>query len=129
MSQFGGMASQAPALTVFAVIMALANIALPLTNAFAGEMMMFGGLFQYSKWLAAVAGLSVILAALYTLNMLRNVFFGNMNASLSDATDISWRDRLTLAVIALVIFVTGVYPQFLIGISKDAVEVLLGVKS
>ena len=128
-SQLGGMASKAPALTVFAVIMALANIALPLTNAFAGEMMMFGGLFQYSKWLTAVAGLSVILAALYTLNMLRNVFFGNVNASLSDATDISWREKFTLSVIVLIIFISGIYPQLLISLSGDAVEVILGMKS
>lgn len=128
-SQLGGMAAKAPALTLFAVIMALANIALPLTNAFAGELMMFAGLFQYGRWVALLAGLSVILAALYTLNMVRKVFFGDLNASLTDVSDLGLREKLTMGFITLVIFATGIYPQWLIGISKDAVQVILGIKN
>ncbi len=42
-SELGGLAQKAPALTILLVIVALANIALPLTNAFAGEFLMFNG--------------------------------------------------------------------------------------
>lgn len=42
-SDLGGIAQQAPSLTLFTVIIVLANIAMPLTNAFVGEFMMFNG--------------------------------------------------------------------------------------
>ena len=43
MSELGGLAQKAPALAILLVLIALANIALPLTNAFVGEFMMFNG--------------------------------------------------------------------------------------
>ncbi len=73
-SQLGGIAHKAPVLTIFLVIIALANIALPLTNAFVGEFLMFNGLFQMNAWYAAAAGISIILAAVYTLKMIQKVF-------------------------------------------------------
>ncbi|HRI22813.1 MAG TPA: NADH-quinone oxidoreductase subunit M, partial [Panacibacter sp.] len=63
LSELGGLATKAPSLAILLIVMALANIALPLTNAFVGEFMMFNGLFGYNIWFAAVAGLSIILAA------------------------------------------------------------------
>src|SRR5207249_636270 len=45
-SELGGIAAKAPILATLLVIMALANISLPLTNAFVGEFMMFSGIFS-----------------------------------------------------------------------------------
>ena len=125
-SELSGVAGKAPALTIFLLIIVFANIALPLTNAFAGEMMMFGGLFQYNKWFAALAALSIILAAIYMLNMVRKVFLGESNAVVEVVSDISWNQKLLFGLITAIIFVTGVYPQILVDISKEAVGVLMG---
>ena len=76
LSELGGLALHTPLLAIFFVIIALANIALPLTNAFVGEFLMFNGLFRYNIWMAAAAGVSVILAAVYTLNMVQKVLYG-----------------------------------------------------
>src|SRR4029079_19620503 len=46
LSELGGIAQKAPALTAFLVIIALANISLPLTNSFIGEFMMFNGIWS-----------------------------------------------------------------------------------
>lgn len=93
------------------LVIALANIALPLTNAFVGEFMMFSGLFQYSKWMTAIAGVGIILAAAYTLNMIRNVFYGEVKATVAQITDIQFHEKLVLTIIVLVVLATGVYPQ------------------
>jgi NADH-quinone oxidoreductase subunit M len=50
-SELGGVAKKAPILAIFMVIIAFANIALPLTNAFVGEFMLFNGLFQMKPWI------------------------------------------------------------------------------
>ena len=68
-SELGGLAQTSPALTILLVIVALANIALPLTNAFIGEFLMFNALFKASIWYAVVAGLSIIFGAIYTLQI------------------------------------------------------------
>ncbi|NOU37242.1 MAG: NADH-quinone oxidoreductase subunit M [Ferruginibacter sp.] len=125
MSQLSGVAHKAPALTIMFVIIAFANIALPLTNAFIGEFMMFAGLYKYNVWMAVVAGCSIILAAVYTLNMVQKVFYGNTNSITENVTDISLNEKLALAIIIILIFVFGVYPQPMLDLAKDAVVTLI----
>lgn len=110
MSQLGGLAQTSPWLATALVIIALANIALPLTNAFVGEFLMFNALFRYNVWVAAFAGLGIILAAVYTLNMIQKVFFGNITNEQAQAGNISWNEKTALAIIILLILVFGVYP-------------------
>jgi NADH-quinone oxidoreductase subunit M len=127
-SQLGGMAHKAPVLTIMLVIIALANIALPLTNAFAGEMLMFSGIFSFNKWYAAAAGVSIILAAVYTLKMVQRVFYGVPVEATENITDITLRDKLVLGAIVILIFVLGVYPQPVLDLTSDAAVTLLKVK-
>lgn len=123
-SELGGLAIKAPALATFLVIIALANIALPLTNAFPGEFLMFNGIFTsltvYNVWFTVLAGLGIIFGALYTLNMIRKVFYGELNERTQSAVDISWNHRLVLVIIVLVIFILGVYPQLLLNETAEA---------
>lgn len=124
-SKLSGVANKAPVLTILFVIIALANIALPLTNAFAGEFMMFSGLYRFNGWYAAIAGLGIILAAVYTLNMIQKVFYGNTNTVAETVKDISWNERFILAAIVLLIFILGVYPQPVLDLTKDTVAGIL----
>ena len=126
-SQLGGVAHKAPVLTIMLVIIALANIALPLTNAFVGEFMMFSGLFQWNIWYAVVAGLSIILAAVYTLNMIQKVFYGESNGLTAAMKDISLNEKLVLAVIVILIFAVGIYPQPFFDLTKQTVASLVTI--
>lgn len=121
-SELGGLANQAPSLAVMLVIIAFANIALPLTNAFIGEFMMFNGLFSFSPWYAAVAGISIILSAVYTLNMVKNVFYGNVTASTGNFSDISWSYKIVLGAIIIMIFFAGIYPEPLLQMIRESAE-------
>lgn len=125
MSELGGLAHRAPSLTIFLVVLALANIALPLTNAFIGEFLMFNGLFQFNIWYTAVAGLGIILAAVYTLRMIQLVFYGETNALTATMTDISWNQKLVLAILVVGIFLLGVYPQPLFQLTQETVTDIL----
>ena len=125
-SQLGGIAHKAPVLTIMLVVIALANIALPLTNAFVGEFMMFAGLFKFNSWYAAIAGTSIILAAVYTLNMVQKVFYGETNAITDGVKEIALNEKIILGVIVIAIFFIGVYPQPLFNLTKDAVTLIMG---
>jgi len=120
LSELGGLAQKAPAMAILLVVMALANVALPLTNAFIGEFLMFNGLFQFNVYIAAVAGISIILAAVYTLNMVQKIIYGEVNAVTANAVDLAFNVKLVLVIIALVIIVFGVFPQPLIDLTKDS---------
>ena len=124
-SDLGGLAQKAPVLAILLVVMSLANIALPLTNAFIGEFLMFNGLFQYNIWIAAAAGISIILAAVYTLNMIQKVLYGNTVASTENAVEISGNIQLVLVILAITVIVLGVYPQPMIDLTKDTVNAIL----
>jgi len=110
MSELGGLAHKAPVLTILLVVMALANIALPLTNAFVGEFLMFNGLFAYKPIFAVVAGFSIILAAVYTLNMIQKVFLGEASTFLK-VGEIPKNTAIALTAIVVMIFMMGVYPK------------------
>jgi NADH-quinone oxidoreductase subunit M len=124
MSELGGLAQKAPVMAILLVIMALANVALPLTNAFIGEFLMFNGLFQYNMIMAAVAGISIILAAVYTLNMVQKVIYGELNATTEKAIDIPFNIQFALVIIVVLILVFGLYPQPLLNLTGDSVSAL-----
>jgi NADH-quinone oxidoreductase subunit M len=110
-SKLGGIAKKAPILTIFLVIAAFANIALPLTNAFVGEFMIFNGLYQFRPWIAVFAGLSIILSAAYTLNMIKHVFYGEVATAVAGFADINKTQAMVLTVITGLILFVGVYPD------------------
>jgi NADH-quinone oxidoreductase subunit M len=124
MSDLGGLAQKAPTLAILLVVMALANVALPLTNAFVGEFLLFNGLFQYNVWLAAVAGISVILSAVYTLNMIQKIFYGNLVEKTTNAVEIDFNIQVVLSVLVVMVLVMGVYPQPMINLTKDTVTAI-----
>ncbi len=135
-SELGGLAQKAPVLAIFLVVVALANIALPLTNAFPGEFLMFNGIFSsqtnYNIWFIVMAGMGIILGAVYTLNMIRKVFYGETNEMTAAVTDIRWTEKLALLVIVSIIFWMGIYPQCMLnetaGFSGSIVEKISAVR-
>ena len=124
-SELGGLAKKAPSLAILFVIMAFANVSLPLTNAFVGEFLMFNGLFQYNIVAAAVAAVSIILAAVYTLNAVQKIFYGNTSILVDGAVDTGNNRRLALAILVVVILIFGVYPQPMLQLTGDTVKAVL----
>ncbi|WP_298731892.1 NADH-quinone oxidoreductase subunit M [uncultured Chitinophaga sp.] len=125
MEEMGGIATYAPRMAIFLVIIALANIALPLTNGFIGEFLMFSGLFQYNAWVMAVAGLGIILAAVYTLNMVQKVIFGQSNTLTSTFTDLQNTELVALSLIVIVILFLGFYPKPILELVNSTSQMLL----
>ena len=129
-SELGGLARKAPGLAILLVVVALANVALPLTNGFVGEFLLFTGVFTstattYNVVFTSVAALSIILSAVYTLNMIQRVFFGPTNALTATATDIRLNEKIVLAAIVVLIVFIGVYPKPVLDLTKETVDMLL----
>jgi NADH-quinone oxidoreductase subunit M len=132
LSELGGLAQKAPAMAILFVIIALANIALPLTNGFIGEFLMFTGIFnsdvtKYNILFTALAGVCIILAAIYTLNMVRKIFYGETVALTATARDLNMNEKFSLGVIVVLIFWMGVYPQPVLNITNDITDSILKI--
>ncbi|MEX1203035.1 MAG: NADH-quinone oxidoreductase subunit M [Ferruginibacter sp.] len=127
-SQLSGVANKAPVLTIFLLIISMANIALPLTNAFVGEFLMLAGLYKANVWYAVFAGIGIILAAVFTLRMIQQVFYGESNTLTNNIQDVSLVQKFLLIVIVAFIFGIGIMPQPLIDLTKEAVNGLLAIK-
>jgi NADH-quinone oxidoreductase subunit M len=125
LSELGGLALHTPLLAIFFVVIALANIALPLTNAFIGEFAMFSGLYEFNPWYAAFAGVSIILAAVYTLNMVQKVFYGEDNILTKVVSLVTVKQKIVLSLIVVFIFVLGVYPKPVFDLTKNTVTTVL----
>ena len=125
MQQMGGLAKKQPTLAILLVGFALANIAMPLTNAFVGEFLMFNGLFILNPWIAAFAGISIILAAIYTLNMVQKVAYGEISDKINAMPAPNKAAQAVLIILLIIVFVTGVYPQPLFTLTADTLEQLL----
>lgn len=129
LSQLGGLAQKAPALTTLLVVLALANVSLPLTNAFVGEFLIFNGIWNslsaYRIIFTALACLSIILSAVYTLNMIQKIFFGNTNTLTERGHDIYMNEKFVLASIIVVVLAFGIYPQPLLNLTNGFVDGLL----
>lgn len=133
-SELGGLAQKAPTLAILLVVVALANVALPLTNAFVGEFLMFAGIFSsnasaYHYIYASAGGLSIILSAVYTLNMIQKVFYGNTNTLTANARDIRLNEKLVLSFLVIIIIAVGVYPKPILEITEGAVDVIMSKMS
>lgn len=111
--EMGRLATISPALSIFFVIIAFANIGLPLTNGFVGEFLLFHGVFQSAHpnhiVFMVLAGLGIILSAVYTLNMLQKVVFFQNNEHA--AIKLSTTEWLVFGLITAIILILGVYPQ------------------
>jgi NADH-quinone oxidoreductase subunit M len=121
MTKLGGMASVAPNMAIALVIISLASIALPLTNGFVGEFMLFNGLFSGTEsnhvTIMVVAGLGVILGAVYTLNMIQKTAYGEA-AKMVITKDISVNEFVGLAIVIILIIFLGVYPKPLLDLTS-----------
>jgi NADH-quinone oxidoreductase subunit M len=111
-SDYGGLKAVTPKLVAAFLIITLASIALPFTNGFVGEFLIFVGAFRWSPKLTALAATGVILSAVYMLWMFQRVNYGPVrndhNRTLPDLTPREW--SMTVPIVALAIFM-GVYPN------------------
>ena len=74
-ADMGGLAGPFPVMAGFLLFFTLASLGLPGLSGFVGEFLSLVGLFTYSKPLAVIASLGIILAAAYLLWMYQRVMF------------------------------------------------------
>ncbi len=124
-ADYGGVANRMPVFAAFFVLFAMANAGLPGTSGFVGEFMVVLASFQAGFWYAAIAALTLILGAAYSLWMIKRVVYGEVrNDKVEALTDITPRERLLLGTLAVVVIFFGVYPAPLLEVMTPSLDAL-----
>ena len=122
--KLGGIRNMNGQFGVLFLIILLGSVALPLTNGFIGEFLLINGVFQFSHWMAAFGGLTVILGAVYMLRSYQGIMLGEKNPNLTFGS-LAESDKMVLIIICAVIIGFGVYPKPLNDLAEPAVKALL----
>ena len=123
---YGGVIKVMPVFAFFIVFFAMANAGLPGTSGFVGEFLVILGTFSVNAWYAAVAALTLIVGAAYTLWMVKRVVFGVIkNPKVSELNDLDRREFGVLFGVGLGVLIIGVWPAPLLEVMEASVDQLL----
>ena len=110
-ADYGGVANTMPVFAAFFMLFAMANSGLPGTSGFVGEFMVIMGAVKANFWYAFMAATTLVFGAAYTLWMYKRVIFGAVaNHHVAELKDITLREKLVFAILALTVLGMGVYP-------------------
>jgi NADH-quinone oxidoreductase subunit M len=127
MSELGGIRNIAPQFGTYFIIILLATVALPLTNGFVGEFLLINGLYQYNGWMAAIAGLTIIIGAVYMLKSYQKISLGEKNNLTAGFIDLNRNEKLVLIPLVIMIFLIGIYPKPFLDIAEPSVKTLQAI--
>ena len=121
-AQYGGLVHRMPVFAVLFMLFTMANVGLPGTSGFVGEILTMVGGFQASTWAAAGAALGVIFSAVYMLTLYRRTVFGSLTEKLpvpmAEMDDVTTREMVSLGTLALLVILLGVKPGLVFDITE-----------
>ena len=123
---YGGVATPMPVFAAFMVLFAMANSGLPGTSGFVGEFLVIMGSFAVSGWIAAVAALTLIFGAAYTLWMIKRVLYGKVASDdVAGLQDVNSREILMLSILAAMVLIVGIWPNPILDVMHVTIDNLL----
>ena len=119
---YGGLVNRMPIYAAAFMVFTMANVGLPGTSGFVGELLALMAAFKANTWAAVFATLGVILSACYALWLYRRVVFGVLDKkSLMNITDLDSREIAILAPLVFLTILFGFWPAPVLDMSAAAV--------
>jgi NADH-quinone oxidoreductase subunit M len=128
-AKMGGLAGRTPVWAVAFGFFTMASVGLPGLAGFVGEFLVFLGTFAVSPIAAAIAALVMVFGAVYLLWLFQRVGFGELSDFLKGLghhlTDMTATEALTLAPLAVLTIVMGLYPALILDLINGPVKELI----
>nr|UOF70875.1 NADH dehydrogenase subunit 4 [Aconitum brachypodum] len=134
LDEMGGIAIPMPKIFTMFSSFSMASLALPGMSGFVAELVVFFGLITSQKYLLMpkiliifVAAIGMILTPIYSVSMLRQMFYGykQFHSPNSHFFDSGPRELFVSICIFLPVIGIGIYPDFVFSLSIDKVEAIL----
>jgi NADH-quinone oxidoreductase subunit M len=114
LNDFGGLRKVAPVFCGLMGIALFASLGLPGLNGFIGEFLIFKGAFPLATWASSLSVIGLLVTAVFLLTILQRVFSGPLEAKRAGFADLNMTERMIVFPVIALIFVLGIYPQFLL---------------
>ena len=125
-ARYGGLVHRMPHFAFVFMLFTMANVGLPGTSGFVGEMLILVGAFQANTWVAMLATTGVILGAAYALWLYRRVIFGQLTKDdLKGMLDLSPREIAIFTPLVILAIALGIYPVPLLDVMAVSVRHLI----
>nr|QXF29309.1 NADH-plastoquinone oxidoreductase subunit 4 [Thalictrum baicalense] len=134
LDEMGGIAVPMPKIFTMFSSFSMASLALPGMSGFVAELVVFFGLITSQKYLLIpkilitfVTAIGMILTPIYSLSMLRQMFYGykQFNSPNCHFFDSGPRELFVSICIFLPVIGIGIYPDFVLSLSIDKVEAII----
>ena len=126
MDQFGGLASVMPRYATIFGLMLMASVGLPLTINFVGEFLSLLGFYQQSHTITLLAGIAIIVGAIYMLAAYKKMFFGEVTREENkNLPDVNKRELIALIPLAVITIWLGIYPKPVLEPINNSVEAVV----
>ena len=120
-SAYGGLVHRMPVYATLFMLFTMANVGLPGTSGFVGEILTMVGAFQANTWAAAGAALGVIFSAVYMLTLYRRTVFGEItNPELENIQDVNVKELICLIPLAIGTILLGILPNLIFDITRES---------
>ncbi len=126
MSEFGGLAHVMPRYATIFGIMLMASVGMPLTINFVGEFLSLLGFYEQSHILTLLAGIAIVVGAIYMLTAYKKMFFGEVTKDENrNLPDVNKRELIALIPLAIITIWLGVYPKPVLEPINNSVEAVV----
>ena len=120
--QIGGLAGGAPRLAGVFLIVTMASLAVPGSNSFAGEFLILTGVFRQHLWLAVIACLGIVYAAVYMLRLYQTAMNGPRRGGMASKAELRLRDLVFLAPLVVGMLFIALWPKAIVGATTASIE-------
>jgi NADH-quinone oxidoreductase subunit M len=128
-AEMGTLAKPLPVLAGFFLFFSFGSLGLPGLSGFVGEFLSLYGVFEYSRWMAAVAAIGVILAAAYLLWMFQRTMYNDRGDDAVKPSfplkDLGAREIASLVPLVVFVIWLGVYPRTFLEFLHVPVQTIL----
>jgi NADH-quinone oxidoreductase subunit M len=112
LSRLGGLAARMPAYAALLMLFSLANVGLPGTSGFVGEILVIVGAMKVNFWVSLLGAAGMVLAPAYMLILLRRILFDRTTRpELNALKDLRKAEYAMLVPLAIMVMWLGIYPS------------------
>lgn len=116
LAYYGGLVKIMPIFSFFFLISCLANLGLPGTCNFIGEILLFISILNKNKYIFIFVLSSVVLSAVYSLYLYTRLMNGNLTFYLKNYSDLNTYEFLISFILIFLILFLGIMPNYILDI-------------
>jgi NADH:ubiquinone oxidoreductase subunit 4 (subunit M) len=123
---YGGLVHVMPLFSLIFLVFTMANIALPGTSSFVGELLILTGAYKTNTTITFIVATGMIFGGGYSLWLFNRIVYGNLKIQyLSQFCDVEKREFFVFLPLLFGTFFMGIYPEIFLDIMHISVNNLI----